>query len=91
MHQELNKNLGKKEWGKMHEQQHKEGKMPQSRPLEVGLISRAGSLRLPVSHTHTHPEQCSLRPGKQHSSSWSSFLSNLNLIAVGPLCATSEI
>lgn len=53
MHQELNKNLGKKEWGKMHEQQHKEGKMPQSRPLEVGLISRAGSLRLPVSHTHT--------------------------------------
>lgn len=66
-----------------------EEKYPQSRPLKVGLISRAGSFGLSVSHIHTHTKQYGLRPGKQHC--WSSSLSNLKLIAVGPLCVTSEI
>lgn len=79
----------------MHEQQHR-GEKPQSRPLKVGLISRAGSFCLSLPLTHTHPythtkTSYGLRPGKHHSSSWSSLLSNLKLIAVDLVCVTSEI
>lgn len=41
-------------WDKVHEQRHKRGETPHSRPLRVGLISRAGSFCLTYTRTQTH-------------------------------------
>lgn len=50
--------LGRLRGDKEHKQQHNERGTPHCRPLNVGLISRAGP-----PHTHTHSREYGLRPG----------------------------